>query len=69
METMEIMTQLITNLGFPIACVIALAWYSKTTTDKILVLTQQVTDALVKSTAAIEDIKEVLKATVKKGSE
>ena len=66
METINTLTSLITNLGFPIACVIALAWYAKATTDKILTLTQQVTEALVKSTNAIEDIKEVIKKSYEK---
>lgn len=65
METMQILTELITNLGFPIACVVALAWYSKNTTDKIIQLTEKVTDALVSSTSAIEEVKEVLKQLIK----
>lgn len=66
METMQIITELITNLGFPIACVVALAWYSKNTTDKIIILTEKVTDALVSSTNAIEEIKDVVKKVIEK---
>lgn len=66
MEMMETLTQMITNLGFPIACVIALAWYSKNTTDKIITLTEKVTDALVSSTSAIEEVKEVLKKALER---
>lgn len=66
METMQIMTDLITNLGFPIACVVALAWYSKNTTDKIITLTEKVTDALVSSTNAIEEVKDVIKTICRK---
>ena len=66
MDTIELLTELITNLGFPIACVVALAWYSKSTTDKIISLTEKVTDALVSSTNAIEEVKEVIKEIIKK---
>lgn len=66
METMTIMTDLITNLGFPIACVVALALYSNKTTDKILALTEKVTNALVSSTQAIDEMKEVIKEIVRK---
>lgn len=61
----NVITQMITNLGFPIACVIGLAWYSKNTTDKIISLTEKVTDALVSSTSAIEEVKEVIKQIIK----
>lgn len=61
MDSLNMIQGLITNLGFPIACVIALAWYSKSTTDKIITLTEKVTDALVSSTSAIEEVKDVLK--------
>ena len=66
MDTINLLTELITNLGFPIACVVALAWYSKSTTDKIISLTEKVTDALVSSTNAIEEVKEVIKEIIKK---
>ena len=66
MDTIKSLTELITNLGFPIACVVALAWYSKSTTDKIISLTEKVTDALVSSTNAIEEVKEVIKEIIKK---
>ena len=66
MDTIKLLTELVTNLGFPIACVVALAWYSKSTTDKIISLTEKVTDALVSSTNAIEEVKEVIKEIIKK---
>ena len=59
-------TTLITSLGFPIVCVIGLAWYSKNTTDKIIALTERVTDALVKSTNAVDEIKDVIKEFIKR---
>lgn len=67
METVTILTDIITNFGFPIACVVALSLYAKSTTDKIIALTEKVTDALVSSTNAIEEVKEVIKEIVKKG--
>lgn len=66
METLTIVSECITNLGFPIACVIGLAWYSKSTTDKIITLTEKVTDALVNSTNAVEEVKDVLKQILMK---
>ena len=65
---MEVSTlsNLITSLGFPIVCVIGLAIYAKSTTDKILDLTERVTDALVKSTNAVDEIKEVIKKFIKR---
>ena len=63
---MQSITTLIANLGFPIVCVIGLAIYAKSTTDKILDLTERVTDALVKSTNAVDEIKEVIKEFIKR---
>lgn len=65
---MEVSTisNLIASLGFPIVCVIGLAIYAKSTTDKILDLTERVTDALVKSTNAVDEIKEVIKEFIKR---
>ena len=65
---MEVSTlsNLIASLGFPIVCVIGLAIYAKSTTDKILDLTERVTDALVKSTNAVDEIKEVIKKFIKR---
>ena len=65
METQSI-ASLISSLGFPIVCVIGLAFYAKSTTDKILGLTERVTDALVKSTNAVDEIKEVIKEFIKR---
>lgn len=62
----QTITSLISTLGFPIVCVIALAWYSKNTTEKIINLTERVTDALVNSTNAVDEIKEVIKEFIKR---
>lgn len=66
MDSLKIITDLITNFGFPIACVVALAWYSKATTDKIIALTEKVTEALVSSSSAIEDVKDVIREILRK---
>lgn len=66
MMELQTLTSLISTLGFPIVCVIALAIYSKSTTDKILDLTERVTDALVNSTNAVDEIKEVIKEFIKR---
>lgn len=60
------LTTLISNVGFPIACVICLGWYAKDTTNKIITLTEKVTDALVSSTRAVDEIREVLEKLVEK---
>lgn len=57
---------IIASLGFPIVCVLGLAWYAKNTTDKIIDLTERVTAALSKSTDAVDDIKEVIKEFMKR---
>lgn len=66
MDTLNLIQAMITNFGFPITCVIALAWYSKSTTDKIITLTEKVTEALVSSTSAVEEVKDVLKQILRK---
>ena len=53
-------TSIISNVGFPIACVVFLGWYAKDTTEKIIKLTEKVSDALVSSTRAIDEIKDVI---------
>ena len=60
MEAINFVTELISNFGFPVACVIALAVYSKNTTDKIISLTQEVTTALISSTKSIDDFKDAI---------
>ena len=60
MEAINFVTELINNFGFPVVCVIALAVYSKNTTDKIISLTQEVTTALISSTKSIDDFKEAI---------
>lgn len=65
--------QIISTVGFPIACALGLAAYAYKTTDRIIALTERVTDALVQSTDAIndnvkalEDIKNVITFLAKK---
>ena len=60
MEAINFVTELISNFGFPVACVIALAVYSKNTTYKIISLTQEVTTALISSTKSIDDLNEAI---------
>lgn len=60
METLKTVVDLINTCGFPIACVVALAWYAKGTTDKMVELTREVTQALVSSTNTMEEIKDVI---------
>ena len=57
-------TTIISNVGFPIACVVCLGWYAKDTTERIIKLTEKVSDALVSSTRAIDEIKDVISKLV-----
>lgn len=57
---MDEIFSLISSYGFPIVACVVLAWYSKDTTAKIIALTEKVTDALVNSTRAVDDIREVI---------
>ena len=66
MEAINFVTELITNFGFPVACVIALAVYSKNTTDKLISLTQEVTTALISSTKSIDDLREAIASLLEK---
>lgn len=56
----DIIVSLISSVGFPIVACILLATYSKDVTGKIIALTERVTDALVSSTRAIDEIKDVI---------
>lgn len=58
---MNDVVSVISTVGFPIACAIALGWYAMTTTNKIIALTEKVTDALSKSASVMEEIKNAIK--------
>lgn len=47
---------IIQNVGFPIACVVALSLYANKTTDKLIILTEKVTDALSKNSEKLSDL-------------
>lgn len=63
---LDTIMNLITNTGFPIVCVICLWQYAQKTSTQIIELTRQVTDALVRSTNAIDEIKDVLSKIIEK---
>lgn len=48
--------QMISTLGFPIACVVALAWYIITIQAKLL-------ETIAKNTEAINDLREAISAS------
>lgn len=48
--------QMISTLGFPIACVVALAWYIVTIQARLL-------DTITKNTEAINDLREAISAS------
>lgn len=61
---MDAFVNIISSVGFPIACAVALGWYAKDTTSKIISLTEKCCEALVSSTTATNEMKEVLKDIV-----
>lgn len=54
--------QMISTLGFPIACVVALAWYIVTIQSKLL-------ETINKNTEALNDLREVIYLNHKKKEE
>lgn len=50
----------INTVGFPIACVLALGVYSYKTTNKIISLTEQVTNALTETSENMRDLAEAI---------
>lgn len=61
----EIIT-IIQSVGFPIACSIALAWYAFKTTDKLVSLTEKVTDALTKNSDKMSDLADAIQKLIEK---
>lgn len=51
---------IINNVGFPIACVLALGVYSYKTTNKIILLTEKVTNALTETSENMKDLAETI---------
>lgn len=52
---------IINTVGFPIACVLALGIYSYKTTNKIIALTEKVTNALAESSENLKDLADAIK--------
>lgn len=50
----------INTVGFPIACVLALGLYSYKTTNKIISLTEKVTNALTETSENMKDLAEAI---------
>ena len=62
---MEIV-DIIQTTGFPIACVIALGWYAYGTTNRIMNLTEKVTDALTTVSNKMEELSTTIKELTEK---
>ena len=60
---------IVNQVGFPIACVLALGVYSYKTTNKIIGLTEKVTTALAESNERMKDLTEAIKELSRKGDE
>ena len=50
----------INTVGFPIACVLALGVYSYKTTNKVIELTEKVTNALTESSENLKDLADAI---------
>lgn len=53
---LETVVSLITNMGFPIACVVALFWYLNKERDEHKAETQRLADAINNNTVVMEKI-------------
>ena len=51
---------IINTVGFPISCVIALGVYSYKTTNKIITLTEKVTNALTETSENMKDLADTI---------
>lgn len=51
---------IINTVGFPIACVLALGVYSYKTTNKIIALTEKVTNALTETSENMKDLADAI---------
>lgn len=51
---------IINTVGFPIACVIALGVYSYKTTNKIITLTEKVTNALTETSENMKELADTI---------
>lgn len=58
---------IVNQVGFPIACVLALGVYSYKTTNKIIGLTEKVTTALAESNERMKDLTDAIKELSRKG--
>lgn len=57
----------ISTVGFPIACAIALAMYSYKTTIRIIDLTEKVTNALASNSDKLEELSDAINKLAMKG--
>ena len=62
----SLMTQLITNMGFPIACVLALFWFWNKEREDHKEELQQITTALNNNTQALIKLEELWRNELKK---
>lgn len=60
---------IIQTMGFPIACVIALGWYAYNTTNRIMDLTEKVTNALTTVSGKMEELSDTIKEMIRKGDD
>ena len=57
---MDDFVTIINTVGFPIACVLALGVYSYKTTNKIIALTEKVTNALTETSENMSDLADAI---------
>lgn len=60
------LVEIIQTTGFPIACVIALGWYAYGTTNRVMDLTEKVTNALTTVSGKMEELSDTIKELTEK---
>lgn len=64
MITMDILS-MIQEFGFPVTCVVALAFYANSTTNKLICLTERVTNAMSENSNSNKELAETIRDLVR----
>ena len=56
---------MIQEFGFPVACVVALAFYANSTTNKLICLTERVTNAMSENSNSNKELAETIRDLVR----
>lgn len=56
---------MIQDFGFPVTCVVALAFYANSTTNKLICLTERVTNAMSENSNSNKELAETIRELVR----